>query len=178
MVRDFQSVIGREAKEQVLANYGRLPDYLVACVGGGSMPWAFPPVLCRSGGKIYWGGGSRRRGSKPAITRPRSSPGGRGASRRRSLLLRIATDRYSPRIASPRAGLSASARSIAIPGDRRGVPWRSPTRGAGAFNCSRRRGHHPSLNRPTRLPRFEPGEGICLRRSLLSLISRAGGQRT
>lgn len=36
MVRDFQSVIGREAREQVLASQGRLPDYVVACVGGGS----------------------------------------------------------------------------------------------------------------------------------------------
>ncbi len=36
MVRDFQSVIGREAKEQLLAREGRLPDYAVACVGGGS----------------------------------------------------------------------------------------------------------------------------------------------
>ena len=36
IVRDFQSVIGREAKRQILAKEGRLPDYLVACVGGGS----------------------------------------------------------------------------------------------------------------------------------------------
>ena len=36
MVRDFQSVIGREAREQMMARAGRLPDYLVACVGGGS----------------------------------------------------------------------------------------------------------------------------------------------
>jgi len=36
MVRDFQSVIGREAREQILAKEGRLPDYLMACVGGGS----------------------------------------------------------------------------------------------------------------------------------------------
>ena len=36
MVRDFQSVIGREAREQVLEKEGRLPDVLVACVGGGS----------------------------------------------------------------------------------------------------------------------------------------------
>jgi len=36
MVRDFQSVIGKEAKKQVLKKEGRLPDYLVACVGGGS----------------------------------------------------------------------------------------------------------------------------------------------
>ncbi|MFZ5698402.1 MAG: tryptophan synthase subunit beta [Pseudomonadota bacterium] len=36
LVRDFQSVIGREAREQCLAQTGRLPDALVACVGGGS----------------------------------------------------------------------------------------------------------------------------------------------
>ena len=36
LVRDFQSVIGREAREQVLAAEGRLPDSVIACVGGGS----------------------------------------------------------------------------------------------------------------------------------------------
>jgi len=36
MVRDFQSVIGREAREQILAAQNRLPDLLIACVGGGS----------------------------------------------------------------------------------------------------------------------------------------------
>ena len=36
MVRDFQSVIGKEARQQVLKKEKRLPDYLVACVGGGS----------------------------------------------------------------------------------------------------------------------------------------------
>jgi tryptophan synthase beta chain len=36
MVRAFQSVIGREAREQMLASTGRLPDVIVACVGGGS----------------------------------------------------------------------------------------------------------------------------------------------
>ena len=36
MVRDFQSIIGRETRGQILANQGRLPDVLIACVGGGS----------------------------------------------------------------------------------------------------------------------------------------------
>lgn len=36
MVRDFQSIIGREAREQFLAKENRLPDYITACVGGGS----------------------------------------------------------------------------------------------------------------------------------------------
>ncbi len=36
MVREFQSVIGREAREQILSEIGRLPDTVIACVGGGS----------------------------------------------------------------------------------------------------------------------------------------------
>ena len=36
MVREFQSIIGKEARKQILASEKRLPDYLVACVGGGS----------------------------------------------------------------------------------------------------------------------------------------------
>lgn len=36
MVRDFQSIIGREARRQILEHEGRLPDYAIACVGGGS----------------------------------------------------------------------------------------------------------------------------------------------
>jgi tryptophan synthase beta chain len=36
MVRDFNAVVGREARAQMLAQYGRLPDVLTACVGGGS----------------------------------------------------------------------------------------------------------------------------------------------
>jgi len=36
MVRDFQSVIGKETRQQILDKSGRLPDYIIACVGGGS----------------------------------------------------------------------------------------------------------------------------------------------
>ncbi|MFC1988546.1 tryptophan synthase subunit beta [Chloroflexota bacterium] len=36
MVREFQSVIGKEARQQILEQAGRLPDYIIACVGGGS----------------------------------------------------------------------------------------------------------------------------------------------
>lgn len=41
MVRDFQSVIGKEARAQILKRAGRLPNYLVACVGGGSNSMGF-----------------------------------------------------------------------------------------------------------------------------------------
>jgi tryptophan synthase beta chain len=50
MVRDFQSVIGREARAQILEREGRLPDVLVACVGGGSNSIGlFHPFLADDG---------------------------------------------------------------------------------------------------------------------------------
>ena len=50
MVRDFQSVIGREARAQILEREGRLPDALVACVGGGSNSIGlFHPFLADKG---------------------------------------------------------------------------------------------------------------------------------
>ncbi|MFM8991768.1 MAG: tryptophan synthase subunit beta [Alphaproteobacteria bacterium] len=53
MVRDFQSVIGREAKEQMLRQEGRLPDMIVACIGGGSNAMGlFHPFLDDSGVEI------------------------------------------------------------------------------------------------------------------------------
>ena len=54
MVRDFQAVIGREAREQCLQKEGRLPDALVACVGGGSNAIGlFHPFLADESVKIY-----------------------------------------------------------------------------------------------------------------------------
>ncbi len=54
MVRDFQSVIGTEAKAQMLEAEGRLPDSLVACIGGGSNAMGlFHPFLDDREVKIY-----------------------------------------------------------------------------------------------------------------------------
>jgi tryptophan synthase beta chain len=54
MVRDFQAVIGREAKRQILDQAGRLPDALVACVGGGSNAIGlFHPFLGDEDVKLY-----------------------------------------------------------------------------------------------------------------------------
>ncbi|MFZ1413538.1 MAG: tryptophan synthase subunit beta [Defluviicoccus sp.] len=50
MVRDFQSIIGVEAREQIVAAEGRLPDLLVACIGGGSNALGlFAPFLDDAG---------------------------------------------------------------------------------------------------------------------------------
>jgi len=53
MVRDFQSIIGRETRSQILAKENRLPDVLVACVGGGSNSIGmFHPFLADSSVKM------------------------------------------------------------------------------------------------------------------------------
>jgi tryptophan synthase beta chain len=54
MVRDFQAIIGREARRQCLEMTGRLPDALVACVGGGSNAIGlFHPFLADAGVQMY-----------------------------------------------------------------------------------------------------------------------------
>ncbi len=54
LVRDFQCVVGREAREQILEQTGRLPDALVACVGGGSNAIGlFHPFLSDEAVDIY-----------------------------------------------------------------------------------------------------------------------------
>jgi tryptophan synthase beta chain len=54
MVRDFQSIIGRETREQMLAAEGRLPDSLIACIGGGSNAMGlFHPFLDDADIEIY-----------------------------------------------------------------------------------------------------------------------------
>lgn len=54
MVRDFQTIIGREAREQIQQQAGRLPDALVACVGGGSNAIGlFHPFLADDNVAIY-----------------------------------------------------------------------------------------------------------------------------
>ncbi|MEF9951408.1 MAG: tryptophan synthase subunit beta [Clostridium sp.] len=54
MVRDFQSIIGRETREQILEVEGRLPDALVACVGGGSNSIGmFYPFINDDSVKLY-----------------------------------------------------------------------------------------------------------------------------
>jgi tryptophan synthase beta chain len=70
IVRDFQSIVGREARRQVLAAEGRLPDLLLACVGGGSNAIGlFYPFLNDEGVRMIGveaGGRGIRRGQHAA----------------------------------------------------------------------------------------------------------------
>ncbi|MDY6893787.1 MAG: tryptophan synthase subunit beta [Chloroflexota bacterium] len=53
IVRDFQSIIGKETREQMIAAHGRLPDYIIACVGGGSNAMGiFHPFVDEPGVKL------------------------------------------------------------------------------------------------------------------------------
>ena len=53
MVRDFQSIVGREIKAQSVASFGRLPDAVIACVGGGSNAMgAFHPFIPDTGTRL------------------------------------------------------------------------------------------------------------------------------
>ncbi|MCB8968995.1 MAG: tryptophan synthase subunit beta [Ardenticatenaceae bacterium] len=80
MVRDFQAVIGRETREQILAAAGRLPDSIVACVGGGSnaigifhdfLPdEAVDLIGVEAGGEGVHSGKHAARFADPAIGRP------------------------------------------------------------------------------------------------------------
>ncbi len=79
MVRDFQSVIGREARAQMLAACGRLPDAVVACVGGGSNAMgifhafrddaAGDLIGVEAGGEGIAGGRHAARFADPAVAR-------------------------------------------------------------------------------------------------------------
>ncbi len=78
MVRDFQSVIGRETREQCLEQLGRLPEVVVACVGGGSnAAGMFSPLVADAGIErvgVEAGGRSDRSGDH-AATLCRGRPG-------------------------------------------------------------------------------------------------------
>ena len=78
MVREFQSVIGQEARAQILAQAGRLPDVVVACVGGGSNSMGLFDAFVDDERVRLVGVEAGGRGIAPAIT-PRDSPAARRA---------------------------------------------------------------------------------------------------
>jgi tryptophan synthase beta chain len=78
MVRDFQSVIGEEVKSQILSQEGRLPDFLVACVGGGSNALGlFFPFLKEKEVKLIGveGGGKGMHPGNHSATLVKGTPG-------------------------------------------------------------------------------------------------------
>ena len=76
MVRDFQSVIGREARRQILEKEERLPDMLIACVGGGSNSIGLFHAFLRDKGVRMVGVEGGGRGIKPGNHAARFQKGG------------------------------------------------------------------------------------------------------
>ena len=71
MVRDFQSVIGREARAQMLERFGRLPRTVVACVGGGSNAIGIFAAFLDDPTSSWSASRRRAKGSTPGSTAPR-----------------------------------------------------------------------------------------------------------
>ncbi len=116
MVRDFQSVIGNEARAQILEREGRLPDALVACVGGGSNAMGlFHPFLDDPGIDIIGveAGGLGVETGKHAAALTGGRPGVLHGNR--SYFFRMRTVRSSMRIRS-RPGSIIQASGPSTPG--------------------------------------------------------------
>ena len=149
MVRDFQSVIGNETREQMLAAEGRLPDSLIACIGGGSNAMGlFHPFLDEAQIEIYGveaaGHGSRHGLHAASIAGGR--PGVLHGNRTYLLMTRTARSRRRTRSrpgsiipASARARLAQRHGPRDIPlGDRRGGAGGVPALLRGSRASSRR----------------------------------------
>ena len=151
MVRDFQAVIGAEAREQMLEREGRLPDAVVACIGGGSNAIGlFHPFLRRRGRAP-----DRRRGGRPRVSTDKHAassdrrPAGRAARQPHlSAAGRRRPDHRRP-LDLGRARLSRHRARALVPARRSAAPnmSRPPTQEAlAAFQlCSTLEGIIPAL---------------------------------
>ena len=106
MVRDFQSVIGKETRQQVMEKEGRLPDTIVACVGGGSNAIGiFYPFLNDDVELVGVEAGGKE--SRPANIPQRSAPVNRACCMGHSpISCRTVTGRYCPPTAYRQASIT------------------------------------------------------------------------
>ena len=106
IVRDFQSIIGREAREQCLEAEGKLPDYVVACVGGGSnAAGIFAPFVDDTSVKLDRRRSRRARHRRSASTPPRSARASRACCTGRSRYVLQDDDGQTADVHSVSAGL-------------------------------------------------------------------------
>ena len=161
MVRDFQSVIGREARAQMLARYGRLPHTVVACVGGGSNAMGIFQRLPRRSPTS--GSSASRRPAKGldaghhSATLSAGTPGVLHGSL--SYLLQDADGQVSRRIRSrPGSTIRASA-GAQLPARQRPRRRTSPPPMPRRWSVSGGLPHWRALFRRSRLPTHSPGCG-------------------
>ena len=169
LVRDFQAVIGRETREQIMAKEGRLPDGLVACVGAGSNAIGMFHEFLDDAGGAAGGGGGGRAGARLRQARRLAGPGHGGHPAR--LVLVRAPGRRRPDTGGAlhrrRPGLSVGGPGALLPQGHRpgGVHQRHRRRGAGGLpDAVAAGGHHPG-----------PGERA--RHRVSCCAARASGSR-
>ena len=114
LVRDLQRVIGDEARAQILERAGRLPERVIACVGGGSNSIGmFIPFVEDAGGRADRGRGGRRgdrdRPSRRAADRRRARWPAASCTARTRRSCRTRTGRSSRRTRSRRASITPAA---------------------------------------------------------------------
>ena len=114
MVRDFQSVIGIEAKEQMQEMAGRQPDAVLACVGGAPTRWASSIRTSPTSACAWWASKRQAMASKPASTQRPCAPASPASCTATALIsCRTTTARSSRRIRFRRASITpASVRSM------------------------------------------------------------------
>ncbi len=184
MVRDFQSVIGREVREQMQKAEGRLPDTLVACIGGGSNAMGlFHPFLDDPSVKMIGVEAARprrrdrqarglahRRQARRAARQPHLS-----AAERRRADHRRPFDLRRPRLSRHRAGARLAARREA-----RRLCRHHRRRGARGRSSSARasRASSPRWSPRTRWPMWPRSRPSCRRTICWWSISAAAATRT
>ena len=147
MVRDFQRVIGLETRVQIQVQAGRLPDAVVACVGGGSNAIGIFHAFLDDPGVRLWGTKRRATASRPAGMRPHS-PAARPVRSGIVFLPAAGRGRAGHRIPFDLSGSGLSgrwARARLAEGDRTGrVPADHRLRGHGGVRSAvSHRRHHP-----------------------------------
>ncbi len=152
MVRDFQSVIGEEAKQQLQQAEGRLPDVAVACIGGGSNAMGlFHPFLDDPSVRLI-GVEAAGRGLDPGSTRPACCAAGPACCMETApICCRTRTARSGKRTASVPAW-TIRVLAPSTPGCTISAAWNTPpqqtTRRWLRFSCARRRrGSFPRWSR-------------------------------
>ena len=149
MVRDFQSVIGNETRAQMQEREGRLPDLVIACVGGGSNAIGMFHTFLDDGGVQIHGveaSGDGLDTERHAATLTKARPA--CCTARAAICCRITTARYSKRIRSS-AGLGLSGRgarafvACRIPGRREIFLRDRPRCARGVRAAVQARRHHP-----------------------------------
>ena len=156
MVRDFQRIIGREAREQILARQGRLPDEAVACVGGGSNAMGLFQAFRDDAGAPDRRRGGRRRPRHASATPPRSRAGRPGVLHGSFSLPaagRLGSDRSRrtrsrPASTTPASGPSTPGSKTAAAPSTRPPPTTRPWPPSAL--TGRARGHHPGARERAR----------------------------